>query len=135
MFLIKLRVTYTLNSDCTGLNVMMDGSEIYPKGFHPRRFDRSPNFTSSAQQKYTRTQRPPKYYWIDFGLSARFDPSEEFPRVPILRGNDKSVPEHQDPDYETQLANPFPTDIYYLGNLIREYFTEVSTLVLSYNLI
>ncbi|KAF9480288.1 hypothetical protein BDN70DRAFT_621677 [Pholiota conissans] len=110
--------------DCTGLNVMMDGSETYPKGFHARRPDYNPTCTGSAHQKYTRTQRSPKYCWIDFGLSARLDPTDEHPLLPILRGNDKSVPEHQDPDYQTQFADVYPTDIYYLDNLIREYFIE-----------
>ncbi|KAF9480289.1 hypothetical protein BDN70DRAFT_622115 [Pholiota conissans] len=119
-----LHHNHIAHRDCTGLNVMMDGSEMYPKGFHPREPDYNPTFTGSAQQKYTRTQRPPKYYWIDFGLSARLDPADEHPLLPILRGNDKSVPEHQDPDYQTQFADPYATDIYHLGNLIREYFTE-----------
>jgi hypothetical protein len=98
---------------------------MYPKGFHPRRQDRNIEFTGPAEQRYTRTQRPPKYYWIDFGLAARFSRETESFQIPILRGNDKTVPEHQDPKYMQQLCDPFPTDIYYLGNLVREFFTEV----------
>jgi hypothetical protein len=104
---------------------MLDASGMYPKGFHPRRQDRNIEITGPAEQRYTRTQRPPKYYWIDFGLAARFSRETESFQIPILRGNDKTVPEHQDPKYMQQLCDPFPTDIYYLGNLVREFFTEV----------
>ena len=33
-----------------------------------------------------------------------------------------SLPGHQDGDTS---YNPFPTDVYYLGNLVREYYMEV----------
>lgn len=113
---------------------MMDASELYPEGFHPQKRDFNVDFTGSAVQKYTRTQRPPKYYWIDFGLAIRFGEADAFPRFPVLRGNDKSAPEFQDPNYMAQQQNPFPTDIYYLGNLAKRYFTAVSfTFFLSAN--
>ncbi|PPQ95143.1 hypothetical protein CVT25_011028 [Psilocybe cyanescens] len=102
----------------------MDASEIYPDGFHPFRTDMNRDFTGPAAQKYTRTQRPPKYYWIDFGLSVGFDNSDKFPRAVTLRGGDKSVPEFQDILQVHKARDPFPTDIYYLGNIIRMYFTE-----------
>lgn len=38
-----------------------------------------------------------------------------------LRGGDKSAPEH----LHGRLCNPFHTDIYYLGNLVRERFIKV----------
>ncbi|KAF9485466.1 hypothetical protein BDN70DRAFT_903039 [Pholiota conissans] len=109
--------------DCTGLNVMMDPSEILPYGFHPVRHRKNREFTGPAYQKYTRTQRPPKYYWIDFGLSVRFHENDASPRVTGLRANDQSAPELRGDDLRQQ-HDPFPTDIYYLGNLVRTYFTE-----------
>lgn len=106
----------------------MDGSEMYPDGFHPVKQDHNREFTGPALQKYTRTQRPPRYYWIDFGLSVPFDSLENFPRAVPVHGGDKSVPEHQH-IYRTarphEPTNPFPTDIYYLGNMVRMFFTEV----------
>ncbi|KAF9480281.1 hypothetical protein BDN70DRAFT_992808 [Pholiota conissans] len=115
---------HIVHRDCTGPNVMMDGSVMYPYGFHPVKPHRNREFTGSAKQAYTRTQRPPKYYWIDFGNSARFDPWDKSPRIYPVHGTDHSAPEFQDPKSEDQLLDPFPTDIYYLGNLIRLYFTE-----------
>lgn len=107
---------------------MMDASEMYPNGFHPAKHDYNREFTGSASQKYTRTQRPPKYYWIDFGLSVLFDESDKSPRAPPLWAGDKSAPEIQHVFTEPgpfEPIDPFPTDIYYLGNMIRMFFTEV----------
>jgi len=52
-------------------NVMMDARELYPEGFHPIAADKTPDFSREAIAKFTRSQRPPKYYIIDFGLSRR----------------------------------------------------------------
>ncbi|KAL1945818.1 hypothetical protein VTO73DRAFT_1820 [Trametes versicolor] len=60
-----------------------------------------------------------KYYFIDFGLSRRYDPMDGPPREHPIRGGDKSVPEFQPGVWKGELLDPFPTDIYYLGNLIR----------------
>jgi len=101
--------------DCTANNLMYDPSEMYPRGFHPVQMDRSQDFKGKARG-YTRTQRPPRYYLIDFGLS-RYYPSRNVLDEP-LRGGDRSAPEHQDGRW----CNPFYTDIYYLGNLVRQEF-------------
>ena len=111
-------LTRGLFRDCTANNIMFDPSEMYPRGFHPTQMDRSRNFKGRAK-RYTRTQRPPRYYLIDFGLSRQY-----FSRRALdlpLRGGDKSAPEHRN----ATRCNPFYTDIYYLGNLIREEFIEV----------
>jgi hypothetical protein len=109
---------------------MMDASEILPNGFHPVKHYMNPDFSGSVHQIYTRTQRPPKYYWIDFGLSVRFHESKKSPLAYTLRGNDRSVPEFQDYSQLHQKRDPFPTDIYYLGNLVRRFFTEVCSIML-----
>ncbi|KAJ7467078.1 hypothetical protein FB451DRAFT_1484177 [Mycena latifolia] len=57
--------------DCFGSNIMMDGSRMFPDGFHPMSPKRKRDFYSGRAKFYTRTQRPPKYYLIDFGLSRR----------------------------------------------------------------
>ncbi|KAI0043012.1 hypothetical protein FA95DRAFT_503631 [Auriscalpium vulgare] len=104
--------------DCTEMNIMLDPSSMYPDSFHPAKRSRRKNFKGKAKY-YTRTQRPSKYLFIDFGLSRRYDPAAGPPLDEPLRGGDKTVPEHRD---RTKLCNPFFTDIYYLGNLIRERF-------------
>ncbi|KAH8987525.1 hypothetical protein EDB86DRAFT_3245740 [Lactarius hatsudake] len=86
-------------------------------GFHPVKIDRNRNFKGTAKA-YTRTQRPPRYYFIDLGLS-RLYPSRDAKDEP-LRGGDKSAPEHR----SGLRCNPFHTDIYYIGNLIRQEFIK-----------
>lgn len=101
--------------DCTVNNIMFDPSGMYPNGYHPSQINRSRSFKGRAK-RYTRTDRPPRYYLIDFGLSRMYR-SRIVTDVP-LRGGDKNAPEH----LRGGRCNPFPTDIYYLGNLVREQF-------------
>jgi hypothetical protein len=98
---------------------MLDPSGMYPNGFHPTKINRNRNFKGTAKA-YTRTQRRPVYYFIDFGLSRQYS-SRDVTDEP-LRGGDKSAPEHQ----RGMRCNPFHTDIYYIGNLVREEFIKVS---------
>ncbi|KAI0041041.1 hypothetical protein FA95DRAFT_1565800 [Auriscalpium vulgare] len=108
--------------DCTGQNIVFDPSGMYPNSFHPVKMNRSKNFHWFAKS-YTRTQRPPRYYLIDFGLSRCYDPALEAPLDHPVRGGDKSAPEFRNfpncPDH-----NPFQTDIYYIGNVLREDFIQ-----------
>ena len=97
---------------------MCDPSEMYPQGFHPIQMDRSRDFKGRAE-RYTRTQRPPRYYLIDFGLSRQYL-SRKALDVPLL-GGDKSEPEH----WNATRWNPFHKDIYCLGNLVRREFIQV----------
>ncbi|KAI0368343.1 hypothetical protein BV20DRAFT_948455 [Pilatotrama ljubarskyi] len=58
----------------------------------------------------------------DFGLSRQYSENETTPlEVPSLGAN-RSVPESRK-DEETP-RNPLTTDVYYLGNMIRENFFE-----------
>jgi hypothetical protein len=100
---------------------MLDPSRMYPQSFHPVDIGRSKDYRRSAK-KYTRTRRPPRYFLIDFGHSRQYDPANGPPLDQPLMGGDKSAPEHQD---QTKLCNPFPTDVYYLGNLVREDYIQV----------
>ena len=97
---------------------MFDPSEMYPQGHHPVLLDRSLDFKGRAKC-YSRTERPPRYYLINFGLSRRYQSRDALDEP--LRGGDKSAPQHR----RGGRYNPFRTDIYYLGNLIREYFMTV----------
>ncbi|KAJ7246812.1 kinase-like domain-containing protein [Mycena haematopus] len=110
---------HVAHRDCNSNNIMMDGAPLYPKGFHPQDQKRTPDFKSNASH-YARTRLPVKYYFIDFGLSRRYDPANGSPLEPIILGGDKSPPEHSNPGD----CDPFPTDIYFLGNLIRRHFLD-----------
>jgi hypothetical protein len=110
------------SSDCNSNNIMMDGQHLFPQGFHPDPDHQhlTPDGKSNATY-YTRTARPVKYYFIDFGLSRRYDPANGPPVEDIIMGGDKSPPEH----VGRGECDPFPTDIYFLGNLIRRNFLDV----------
>jgi hypothetical protein len=102
-------------------NIAIDPREIYPEFFHPMKTMFKRDFNDFARH-FTRTQRPPKYYFTDFGLSRKYDPSEINPReIPIL-GGDKEVPEFQN---SNEPCDPFPTDVFYLGNMIKKDFIQV----------
>ncbi|KAH7911880.1 hypothetical protein BJ138DRAFT_1100748 [Hygrophoropsis aurantiaca] len=105
------------------LNLMMDATAMYPEAYHPSHPEKRRDMRGYARH-FTRTQRPPKYYFIDFGISCRFDPSNGPPLEVPIRGGDKTVPELQDCSYEPR--DPFPTDIYFLGNAFREHFTATN---------
>ena len=103
---------------------MLDPSGMYPNSFHPADPRKSKDFRRNAKG-YSRTRRPARYHLIDFGLSRLYDPANGPPLDRPLRGGDKSAPEHQDGKTP---CNPFPTDVYYLGNLAREDYMQVRIL-------
>ena len=107
--------------DCTSENIMLDPTNMYPKSFHPVALGRSKDFRRRAKA-YTRTRRPSRYVLIDFGLSRRYDPANGPPVDVPIHGGDKSAPELQEGKTS---YNPFPTDVYYLGNLVREDYMQV----------
>lgn len=112
---------HVAHRDCMDLNIMMDPKPLFPKLYHPQEPRYSYDFRTSAKHS-TRTSRPVKYFFIDFGLSRQYDPKDGRPREDPIRGGDKTVPEFlrsNDP------CDPFPTDVYYLGNMIREDFLQV----------
>ncbi|KAF8200026.1 kinase-like domain-containing protein, partial [Mycena galopus ATCC 62051] len=111
---------HVAHRDCNSNNIMMDGAHLFPQGFHPQEQHLKPDFKSNAPY-YTRTRLPVKYYYIDFGLSRRYDPENRSPSEDIIFGGDKSPPEH----VGRYACDPFPTDIYFLGNLIRRHFLDL----------
>ena len=111
---------------------MMDASPLYVKPFHPantgrRRDWKGPAKYISRTEYFKRTGRQVKYFLIDFGISRRYDRYDKangYPReIPIVPA-DKSVPEHQGQRCN-EPSDPFATDIYLLGNAIREAFLKV----------
>ena len=109
--------------DCTYGNIMLDPSNMFPESFHPSVIDRSKDFRRKVKW-HSRTRCPTRYLLIDFGLSRRYDPANGPPLDLPIRGGDKSAPEHED---GVTPCNPFPTDVYHLGNLVREDFIQVHT--------
>jgi len=113
---------HVAHRDCMNLNIMMDPRPLFPNLYHPQAENRSLDYKKRAKY-YTRTTHPTKYYFIDFGLSRKYNPDDGPPREDPIRGGDKTVPEFHRSD---DPCDPFPTDIYYLGNMIREDFLQTS---------
>lgn len=104
------------------MNIMMDPQPMFPNLYHPRSPDLSHDLKRRPKQ-YSRTERPTRYFLIDFGISRQYSVDNPSPsELPII-GGDKTVPEFQDEGYD-KASNPFPTDVYYLGNLIREHYLK-----------
>jgi hypothetical protein len=103
---------------------MLDPRSMYPQSFHPAKIERARDLHGAAKH-YTRTQRPSKYYLIDFGLSQLYPPEGPALAAPA-RGGDKSLPEFRsNPDRK---YDPFPADVYYLGIWVKQHILNVSTI-------
>ena len=111
-----------MDSDIQLANVMMDPVPLLSEVPHPAFRQRSYDFKRKVKQ-HTCTECPTRFYIIDFGLSRTFSPGEDLV-APVSYGGDKSVPEYKDPS--RAVSNPFAIDVYCLGNLIREWFMDVS---------
>ncbi|VDB87023.1 unnamed protein product [Peniophora sp. CBMAI 1063] len=117
---------YIAHRDCTWLNIMMDASPLYPAPFHPAQPDRRRDWKGPAKH-YSRADRPVKYYFIDYGLSKRYEAGlmGSHRDLPVTAG-DKTVPEHQGPLINVP-TDPFATDVYLLGNVINDKLIKVHT--------
>lgn len=113
--------------NCTSVNFMMDATELYPQGFHPLMQDKTRNL-ESHRVVYTRTEKRPKYYLVNFSSARFYDSNERQPLDHPVYGTDRSVPEFQGEKFE-QSHDPFATDVYYLGNMIKNEFVHVSVVV------
>ncbi|RPD78669.1 hypothetical protein L226DRAFT_503302 [Lentinus tigrinus ALCF2SS1-7] len=107
--------------DIQHVNVMMHPTPLLSEIAHPTKPHRSYDFRRKVRE-YTRTERPTRYYIIDFGLSRRFFPGDNF-IAPTNFGGDGTVPEYKDP---SGMSNPFPIDVYHLGNMIKTHYMQKS---------
>lgn len=103
-------------------NIMIDATKIIPGGFHPRDPRSSPSgrragFKGGPKWRSRWSTRPNQYFVIDFGYSRRFN-SKTGVRLAGIFGQDTSVPEMS----LTVPYDPFPVDVYHLGNLLLEYY-------------
>lgn len=110
----------TFSRDCAARNIMMDARPLFPEGHHPVRMNYTPDAVFPVHH-LNRQDHPVKYYFIDFGISSHFSP-DDVPLVVGTKGRDKEPPELSD----TQPYNPFPLDIFILGNVYLQEFVQVS---------
>lgn len=92
---------------------MMESSKIFPDGYHFRMNFRKPDLSGPARF-YTRTQRPPKYFLIDFGMSLQYEDGHDPPPEPSMVED------------EVQMQTPFQADVRLVGEIVREIFMDVS---------
>ncbi|RPD69052.1 hypothetical protein L226DRAFT_494947 [Lentinus tigrinus ALCF2SS1-7] len=103
-----------VHRDIAAQNVMMDGSPLYPGGFHPMRRGFSLDVIDELKP-LSRTDHPVRYYYIDFGLSERFAPGAPSLVVGDV-GRDDEVPELS----STVPYDGYKADIHALGNLFHK---------------
>ena len=104
------------------LNIMLDPNGMYPRMYHPQHTHLDREWDKDAKF-YSRTRKPSRYLWIDFGLSLRYEDGATEPSELPIWGGDRSVPEFKE-DFDIA-RNPFPVDVYTLGNIVREDFIQV----------
>ncbi|KAF9077759.1 kinase-like domain-containing protein [Rhodocollybia butyracea] len=105
--------------DCSMNNMVMDARQMYPDGHHPSRPSRTYDYKKRARH-FSRTLAPPRYYLIDFGFSQQYEPSEERTPEYAIRSGGTEPPEYK---AETP-CDPFATDVFLLGNMIRLRFLD-----------
>ncbi|KAK0439930.1 hypothetical protein EV421DRAFT_1819310 [Armillaria borealis] len=103
-------------------NIFMDATDMFPDSFHPQRRDLKYDYSGPALY-YRRTERPPKYYFINFGLSKRYK-ADDLPVLDLVLGGDQTVPEAID---IMSICDPFAVDVYYLGNALRAFLPKGTT--------
>ncbi len=119
----RITVLITSCSDCAYRNIMMDASALYPRGFHPLYTGFLPD-ASGLAPKLSRSSAPVTYHLMDFGISTRFSPDHPSKLVLGTDGIEDSVPELS----KTVPYDPFKTDVYIIGALIRQQFLDVCPL-------
>jgi len=105
--------------DCSMNNMVMDARKMYPDGHHPKKPSRTYDHKKRARH-FSRTLAPPRYYLIDFGFSQKYETSQERPPEYAIRSGGTEPPEYK---AETP-CDPFATDVFLLGNMIRLQFLD-----------
>ncbi|KAG8724769.1 hypothetical protein FRC09_014405 [Ceratobasidium sp. 395] len=110
--------------DIASPNIMMDAHPLYEEPFHPFHQFRSLDGKRLLYPRYLRSQRPVRYYYIDFGY-ARWFSDDEVPRTVVGWRAREQTPEQ----VEGLPYDPFKADIYQLGAIIRrDLIPNISTL-------
>ncbi|KAG6813223.1 hypothetical protein H0H92_013110 [Tricholoma furcatifolium] len=107
------------HGDCKYDNIMADSVHLYKTPPHPFSFWQTLDFSGFPSCIFSRTQNPVKYYLIDFDLAKEYPPG--IPRLEqVPWGGDRTASEH----LLDAPCDPFPVDVYCLGNCIRENFLD-----------
>ncbi|KAJ7724949.1 hypothetical protein DFH07DRAFT_931621 [Mycena maculata] len=110
-----LYFSHPLNRDCKCDSFMVESTPLP----HPLKPETRRDFGGPPRALKTRTQNPVKYFSIDYNLLSRYNDVGRHLELGGW-GGDKTVPEFR----TEELCDPFPVDVYCLGNTIRRYFTK-----------
>ena len=123
---------HTITRDGVYQNILMDGSSLYPTGFHPVQLNQQRDIRKDAQP-YARftAPKPVRYYFVSFGVAHYVDDRSQpesglSPKT--LEGYDIIVPELQD---GSEPYDPFSLDIFLLGDFFKRHMYEVSRFTLK----
>ncbi|KAJ3999202.1 kinase-like domain-containing protein [Lentinula boryana] len=108
--------------DCSINNMAMEANAMYTRPYHPIRPKKRYDWSGRALH-HSRTRCPPRYYLIDFDQSRKYDPSQPRPKEYALKSGGYTPPEGS----EGTPCDPFATDVFLLGNLIRTSFLDGNT--------
>lgn len=101
---------------------MFDAAGMFPKGFHASVWNLDEHGKPTVPRR-RRDVTSVKYYFTDFGLSSRFLEGE--PHVASgMDGLDEEVPEL----LPYNRYDPFPVDVFILGNVFKRNFISVWSL-------
>ncbi|KAG9092215.1 hypothetical protein FRC06_000194 [Ceratobasidium sp. 370] len=95
-------------------NIMMNRRPLYDEPFHPFYQHLSLDGRRPISPKYLRSQRPTRYYFIDFGYSKWFQDATS-PRLLVGTRAREATPEQ----VSGSPYDPFKGDIYQLGAMLR----------------
>ncbi|KAG8719280.1 hypothetical protein FRC08_003230 [Ceratobasidium sp. 394] len=101
--------------DIASPNIMMDAYPLYDEPFHPFYHFRSLDGKRRVRPRYLRSQRPVRYYYIDFGYAKWFRDGDAGPRTVVGWRAREQTPEQ----VEGFPYDPFKADIFQLGAIIR----------------
>ncbi|OCB91918.1 hypothetical protein A7U60_g786 [Sanghuangporus baumii] len=79
--------------DCSDLNIMMDVDKMFPRGLHPTiSVAEASTRIRLAKPRRRRDVSYVRYYYVDFGISVKFDHDDDGKRVFGVIGQDDEVP-------------------------------------------
>ncbi|KAF8829573.1 hypothetical protein HHX47_DHR3000455 [Lentinula edodes] len=105
--------------DCSLNNMAMEANSMFIRQYHPMAPKKRYDWNGRALH-FSRTRRPPRYYLIDFGCSRMYDPSQPRPLEYSLKSGGYIPPE----GLADMPCDPFATDVFFLGNLMRTSFLD-----------
>lgn len=125
MILCQCWSVLQVRRNLTEHHIMMEGTALYPGGFHPSWQDMSPDCKSDAVASRRIDAPPVRYYFIDFSQATQLQSTD------VRSTSDGSGPQEGHdgtPEQSTdELYLPFQVDVYSLGQIYRSAFIDART--------